>query len=78
VQIGSFGEASKLVTLKGDDLKNIGGNLLHIYTHVLFSRMATHQVIDSLVHCMFIADRLTDQPPQCICEKRKLHITGAM
>jgi hypothetical protein len=78
VQVGSFSEASKFVALKGDDLKNIGGNLLHIYRLLLFSRMASNQVVDPLVRRNFIADRLIDLRPQCVYEKRKLHITGTM
>jgi hypothetical protein len=31
--VDNLNEASKFVALKGDDFKNIGGNLLHIYTH---------------------------------------------
>ena len=61
MQVGSFGEASRFVALKGDDFNTIGQNLLHIYRLLLFSRMASYQVIECLVHCKFIADQLTDQ-----------------
>jgi hypothetical protein len=56
VQVGSFGEASKFVALKGDDFKNISGNFLHIYTLFLFSQRATHQVIEPLLYSVSISD----------------------
>lgn len=57
MQVDSFGEASRFVALKGDDFKTIGGNLLHIYRLLLFSLMASNQVIECFVHRKFIADQ---------------------